>query len=53
MPLGGIHDVRPSLVKAGVGQALTPHEFLDFASTLISGGRLKGWLLRYAEKAPL
>jgi len=53
IPLGGIHDVRPGLVKAGVGQSLTPHEFLDLSSTLISGARLKGWLLRYAEKAPL
>ncbi len=53
MPLGGIHDIRPSLVKAGVEQPLTPHEFLDLASTLTSGARLKNWLQRHAEKAPL
>src|SRR5919107_115536 len=53
MPLGGIHDVRPALVKSEIGQSLTPHEFLDLASTLIGGGRMKNWILRYAEKAPL
>lgn len=52
-PLGGIHDVRPSLVRAEVGQSLTPHDLLDLASTLISGSRVKGHLLRHAAKAPL
>jgi DNA mismatch repair protein MutS2 len=53
MPLGGIHDVRPSLVKAEVGQTLTPHELLDLVSTLQGGVRLKNWLLRHRERAPL
>ena len=53
LPLGGIHDVRQSLVRAEVAQSLTPTELLDLASTLLGGGRLKGFLLRNAEKAPL
>ncbi|MBC8101676.1 MAG: endonuclease MutS2 [Cytophagales bacterium] len=53
LPLGGIHDVRPSLVRAEVGQSLTPHDLSDLVSTLITGSRLKGFLLRHAEKAPL
>ena len=52
-PLGGIHDVRPLLVRAEVEQNLTPHELLDMASTLIGGSRLKGFILRHAEKGPL
>jgi DNA mismatch repair protein MutS2 len=52
-PLGGIHDIRPSLVKAGIGQNLTPHELLDAASTLDGCVRLKTFLTRHAEKAPL
>ena len=52
-PLGGIHDVRPLLVRAEVEQSLTPTELLDMASTLIGGSRMKQFLLRHAEKAPL
>ncbi|MGC4046490.1 MAG: endonuclease MutS2 [Armatimonas sp.] len=52
-PLGGIHDIRPYLVRAGIGQNLTPHELLDTASTLDGCVRLKNFLLRHAEKAPL
>lgn len=53
MPLGGIHDVRPALAKSEIGQSLTPHEFLDLASTLLGGARLKTWIVRHAEQAPL
>ena len=53
MPLGGIHDVRPLLVRAEIGQSLTPHDLLNLASTLIGGSRLKTYLLRYAATAPL
>ena len=52
-PLGGIHDVRPLLVRAEVGQALTPYEFHDLTSTLQGAGKVKGYLLRHAEKCPL
>ena len=53
MPLGGIHDVRPALVRAEVRQTLTPHELLDIGSTLLGGARLKSFLVRHIEKAPL
>lgn len=52
-PLGGIHDVRPLLVRSEVGQALTPFEFLDLVSTLQGAAKIKGYLLRHAEKCPL
>lgn len=53
MPLGGIHDVRSLLVRAEVGQNLTPLEFLDLSSTLLGAARLKQFLVRNVEKAPL
>ena len=52
-PLGGIYDLRPLLVRAEVGQALTPHELLDLTSTLNGAAKVKGYLLRHAEKCPL
>lgn len=52
-PLGGIHDIRPLLVRAGIGQNLTPHELLTLASTVEGAARMKNFLLRHAEKAPL
>lgn len=53
LPLGGIHDVRSLLVRAELGQSLSPYEFLDLVSTLIAGARLKTFLLRHVEKTPL
>ncbi|GAB4463160.1 MAG: endonuclease MutS2 [Armatimonadaceae bacterium] len=53
LPLSGIHDVRPLLVRAEVAQNLTPSELLDLSSTLIGAVRLKQHLQRHAEKAPL
>ncbi|WP_395144020.1 endonuclease MutS2 [Armatimonas sp.] len=52
-PLGGIHDIRRSLAHADVGQSLTPHEFLTLVSTLMGASKLKSFLVRHAEKAPL
>lgn len=52
-PLGGIHDVRPQLVKSEVGQSLTPYELLDMASTLIGSAKMKAFLLRHEAKCPL
>ncbi|MBB6052594.1 endonuclease MutS2 [Armatimonas rosea] len=52
-PLGGIQDIRRSLAHADVGQNLTPHEFLTLSSTLVGASRLKQFLVRHAEKAPL
>jgi DNA mismatch repair protein MutS2 len=53
LPLGGIHDLRPSLIRAEVGQSLTPHDLLDVAATLVAASRLKTYLARYAASAPL
>ena len=50
-PLGGIHDIRPLLVRAEVGQSLTPHEFLDLTSTLLGSAKMKAFLLRHAVVA--
>lgn len=52
-PLGGIHDIRRSLVHAEVGQNLSPHELLNITSTVIGSTKLKNFLIRHAEKAPL
>lgn len=52
-PLGGIHDIRRSLAHADVGQSLSPHEFLLLSSTLIGMAKVKNFLLRHIEKAPL
>ncbi|MBC7806924.1 MAG: endonuclease MutS2, partial [Akkermansiaceae bacterium] len=53
IPLGGIYDVRPYLVRAEVEQALAPGELLQIASTLLNGSRLKAFLVRHVAKAPL
>ena len=45
--------VRDSLVRAEVGQPLTPPDFLNLASTLLGAGRLKAHFLRHAQKAPM
>jgi len=52
-PLGGIHDIRRSLAHAEVGQNLTPYELLNITSTVSGATKLKNFLLRHAEKAPL
>jgi DNA mismatch repair protein MutS2 len=53
LPLGGIHDVRPSLVRAEVGQNLSPRDLQDIASTLTGGIKLKNFIQRHYETAPL
>ncbi len=53
IPLGGIYDVRPYLVRAEVEQALAPGDLLQIASTLLNSSRLKAFLVRHVEKAPL
>jgi DNA mismatch repair protein MutS2 len=40
-PLGGIYDIRDSLLRAEVGQSLQPQDFLNLASTLLGASRLK------------
>ena len=53
IPLGGIYDVRPLLVRAEVGQSLAPGELLQIASTVLNSTRLKQFLTRNTEKSPL
>ncbi|MBE3555139.1 MAG: endonuclease MutS2, partial [Thermicanus sp.] len=53
VPLGGIHDIRPSIRRARMGGVLSPQEFLDLADTLAAGRRLKHFLLELAEREPL
>ncbi|MFM7321094.1 MAG: endonuclease MutS2 [Armatimonadota bacterium] len=52
-PFGGVHDVRRSLADAEIRRNLLPHALLDLASTLAGAGRLKSFVLRHAEIAPL
>lgn len=44
IPLGGIHDIRPSLRRAALGSTLTVKELLDAADTIMAGRRLKKFL---------
>lgn len=53
VPLGGIHDIRPSIRRSTMGGILSPQEFLDLADTLSSGRRLKHFLLELSEKEPI
>ncbi len=52
-PLGGIHDIRPALAMAAIRRNLTPRDLLDLANTLVGAARLKAFLIRHAETAPL
>jgi len=52
LPLGGIHDVRPQVTKASMDAVLDTSELLDVAGTLASGRRLRGFVLKRAEKCP-
>lgn len=53
IPFGGVRDVRTLFVKADIGQNLVPTELLDLAATITGGTRLKQFVTRHAEKAPL
>ena len=50
--LGGVHDVRPYLVRATRGAPLQPHELLEIRSTLLSARSLKQTLTRAASHFP-
>jgi len=43
-PLGGIHDIRDSLKRVGLGAVLSPAELLKVADTLRAARNLKGYL---------
>lgn len=53
IPLGGIHDLRPSVQRALLGGMLDPQELLDVADTIASGRRLKKFLMENREDAPI
>src|SRR5688500_4679648 len=44
VPLGGIHDLRPSLKRAVIGSSLDPEELLNVADTMNSGRRFKSFV---------
>lgn len=43
-PLGGIRDIRRFITRAHLGGSLSAHEFLDIASTISSGWRLRRFI---------
>lgn len=49
VPLGGIHDIRPTLRKARIGSMLQPSELLDLSETIVAGRRLRNFLLQWAQ----
>jgi len=52
MPLGGIHDIREVVTRAGTDALLSPTELLDVAETLASARRLRAFILKRSEKCP-
>lgn len=52
LPLGGIHDVRPSVEKAAIGALLEPADLLEIAGALQSGRRLKAFVVKRADQCP-
>jgi DNA mismatch repair protein MutS2 len=52
LPLGGLHDVRPQVTKAGLEGMLQPSELTDVAGTLRSARRLRAFIAKRAEKCP-
>ena len=50
--VGGAHDVRPLVRRAGVGGVLQPTELLEVASTAHAAGVLKSTVLTYDEELP-
>jgi len=50
--LGGVHDVRPYLVRATRGAPLQPDELLEIRSTLLRARSLKQTLTRAASHFP-
>lgn len=44
VPLGGLHDIRPSLGRSKIGSRLNPSELLDIADTIHGGRRIKAFI---------
>jgi DNA mismatch repair protein MutS2 len=53
IPLGGLHDIRGAVRRAGLGGVLNAKELLDAADTIMSGRRLKKFLQDTNEQEPL
>ena len=52
LPLGGIHDIRMQVTKSSLDAKLEPSELISIAETLLSGRRLRAFILKRAEKCP-
>ena len=52
VPLGGVHDLRPMLQSAAVGQALEPNDLQDAANTLATALRARQLTERIADRTP-
>ena len=53
VPLGGVHDVRGQVLNAARGGVLTPRDLLEIADTLYASRRMRSFLHRRADRAPL
>lgn len=53
MPMGGIRDIRESVERAVIGQAIPPAELLDIAQTIAAAQRLHQHLRTRAETVPV
>ncbi len=53
MPLGGVTDIRELVRKAEIESMLQPLELLDIAQTLGAGRRLRSFLLKQKDNAPI
>lgn len=49
VPLDGVHDIRPWVIRAQKGGTLQPDELAAIAQTLKAGRRLKAFLLKATE----
>lgn len=52
MPLGGIHDIRETVLKAAMDATLQPSELVNVAETLGAGRRLRAFIVKRAERCP-
>src|SRR5207302_121764 len=52
-PLGGIHDIREGVERAAREMPLVPQELLDVSQTVSSARRIKTFLQKRRDTAPL
>ncbi|MEP6755344.1 MAG: endonuclease MutS2, partial [Chthonomonadales bacterium] len=53
IPLGGIRDIREHVQRAAMGGVLVPLELLDVSSTVAASRRIKQYLFKRKDTAPL